>query len=859
MKKSLMNRYLSFCFSQIGYFVGKYPQHCAAASFLVFLIMGSGFVNYSIVRDVEYLFAPIDGRAKSDRESINTLFSSEETIADDLLRATSLNNSVNVIVVAKNNGFLTDDAPAKDLVQIDAIVRNVSIFYNNKFLRFRDVCVKNERNKCSENSVSALKNKLRNPDKILMRYPIQRSNVGIETYPIHFGGVSTNGSGYILNFKAFRMFYFMDFGTEEKARIAVKWEEAIIDTLSRVKFRHIDVMMATARSFDVEATGNSALSIPLMAISGPIMVLFSMASCMTFDIVSSKPLVGLAGLISPLVATAASFGLLLHCGMEYVDTNIAVAFLLIGIGMDDSFVLLASWRRTNKEDSVKKRMGETFSEAGVSISVTSFTNFACFCVGFVSPYKAVRIFCTYSAVSVLFDFIYQIFFFGALMALDGYREQHRLHSFLCYPVKRKDIENETSEMEKVKTESDKSDMAMKYLSEKLGNLLCIKIVKLVVIIGFCSIVAVSVYNMRDMKQGVEFVDAFPYSSYVTKFLNEHYRYYTDYPHPIQIVFNHSLDYSNSIVQGDVEKILQTFENAPYMGGSELSLCWIREYLSFIRNGEINYLMKDFNTSDSRGFLQGLKRVFLRIKPFSPFRKDLVWNKERNQILASRCFVMSKGVRSGSDEKFLLENVRRIADGSKHRIFVYNFWFVIYDQYLNVLAMCVQNVGVALGMLSLILLILIQDVRIVVCVALNVLCILIQTVGFMNCWKVKLDLVSVMILVMSAGFCVDFSAHVAYAYKCCQKETSEEKIKASLYAAGYPVIQGCLSTILGVVVLAFGPSYLFILFFKQILLVTVFAALNGLILLPVLLSIVDSVRVPWKKQIIVDSSFENRPI
>ncbi|XP_023239567.1 patched domain-containing protein 3-like [Centruroides sculpturatus] len=858
MKKSLIDRYLSFCFTQIGYFVGKYPQFCVAVSFLVFLIMGSGFVNYSIVRDIEYLFAPIDGRAKNERQSINTLFSSEETTQDDMLRITFFNNLVNVIVVAKNNGFLMDDAPVKDLVQIDAIVRNVSIFYNNKFLHFRDVCVKNERNKCSENSGAVLKNKLRNPDKILMRYPIERSDFGVETYPIHLGGVSTNGSGYILNFKAFRMFYFMDFGTEEKTRIAVKWEEAVIDTLSRVKFRHIDVMMASSRSFDAGATVNSKLSMPLMAISGPIMILFSMASCMTLDIVSSKPLVGLAGLVSPLVATAAAFGLLLHCGMEYVDTNIAVAFLLIGIGMDDSFVLVASWRRTNKEDSVKKRMSEAFSEAGVSISITSFTNLVCFCVGLVSPYKTVRIFCTYSAVSVLFDLIYQIFFFGALLALDGYREQHRLHSFLCYPVKRKDIENETSEIEKGKTESDKSDVAMKYVSEKLGNLLCMKIVKLVVIIMFCSIVAGSVYNMRNMKQGLEFVDAFPYSSYVTKFIKGHYRYFTDYPHPIQIVFNRSLDYSNSNVQEDVEKILQTFENAPYVG-SELSICWIREYLSFIRNDELNYLMKDFNTSDSRGFVEGLKRVFLRIKPFSPFRKDLVWNKERNQILASRCFVISKDVRSGSDEKFMLEDVRRIADGSKHRVFVYNFWFIIYDQYLNVLAMCVQNVGVALGMVSLILLILIQDVRITVCVTLNVLCILIQTVGYMNCWKVKLDLVSVMTLVMSAGFSVDFSAHVAYAYKCCQEESSEKKIKASLYAAGYPVIQGCLSTILGIVPLAFGPSYLFLLFFKQILLVMIFAALNGLILLPVLLSIADSVRIPWKKQIIVDSSVENRPI
>jgi hypothetical protein len=65
---------------------------------------------------------------------------------------------------------------------------------------------------------------------------------------------------------------------------------------------------------------------------------------------------------------------------------------------------------------------------------------------------------------------------------------------------------------------------------------------------------------------------------------------------------------------------------------------------------------------------------------------------------------------------------------------------------------------------------------------------------------------------------------------------EERIAASLYALGLPIVQGAVSTILGVVGLAFASSYLYFTFFKMIFLVIFLGALHGLILLPVLLSL-----------------------
>lgn len=109
-------------------------------------------------------------------------------------------------------------------------------------------------------------------------------------------------------------------------------------------------------------------------------------------------------------------------------------------------------------------------------------------------------------------------------------------------------------------------------------------------------------------------------------------------------------------------------------------------------------------------------------------------------------------------------------------------------------------------------------------------------GYMALWEVNLDSISMINLIMCIGFSVDFTAHICYAYMSSKAESSDEKIKESLYALGLPILQGAISTILGVIALVLAQSYIFLVFFKMIFLVIMFGALHGIFLLPVLLSL-----------------------
>ena len=110
------------------------------------------------------------------------------------------------------------------------------------------------------------------------------------------------------------------------------------------------------------------------------------------------------------------------------------------------------------------------------------------------------------------------------------------------------------------------------------------------------------------------------------------------------------------------------------------------------------------------------------------------------------------------------------------------------------------------------------------------------VGFMTLWDVCLDSISMINLIMCIGFSVDFTAHISYHFMSRVDMSPSERVSDSLYALGMPILQGAVSTIIGVLGLILAPSYIFITFFKMILLVIVLGALHGLFLLPVLLSL-----------------------
>uniref|UniRef100_A0A8C8HEF1 SSD domain-containing protein n=1 Tax=Oncorhynchus tshawytscha TaxID=74940 RepID=A0A8C8HEF1_ONCTS len=112
---------------------------------------------------------------------------------------------------------------------------------------------------------------------------------------------------------------------------------------------------------------------------------------------------------------------------------------------------------------------------------------------------------------------------------------------------------------------------------------------------------------------------------------------------------------------------------------------------------------------------------------------------------------------------------------------------------------------------------------------------VELFGMMGLIGIKLSAVPVVILIASVGIGVEFTVHVALAFLTAIGDRTRRAVLALEHMFA-PVLDGAFSTLLGVLMLA-GSEFDFIVryFFAVLAILTILGVLNGLVLLPVLLS------------------------
>lgn len=104
------------------------------------------------------------------------------------------------------------------------------------------------------------------------------------------------------------------------------------------------------------------------------------------------------------------------------------------------YIFLHSWNRSNSDLPLRERVAETLADAGPSITITSLTNFLSFAIGIGTPTPAIRVFCIYITLAVFFAYVYQVFFYTAVMAVGGMRENANLNAYVpCIKVPQRKV------------------------------------------------------------------------------------------------------------------------------------------------------------------------------------------------------------------------------------------------------------------------------------------------------------------------------------------------------------------------------------------------------------------------------------
>lgn len=190
----------------------------------------------------------------------------------------------------------------------------------------------------------------------------------------------------------------------------------------------------------------------------------------------------IAGIVAVGLAVMSAYGVCAGIGITFSPLMNVLPFLMLGIGVDDMFVIVNSFDRTPESAPMGQRVAvvspscvsprllflrrarraccsqrwkpldwvvkslklvssrhpwifheheaqfdmgllcmglQALSHAGPSITLTSLTDFAAFMIGSLTSLPALAAFCQYAAVGVVFCFILQVAFFTSILAFDA--------------------------------------------------------------------------------------------------------------------------------------------------------------------------------------------------------------------------------------------------------------------------------------------------------------------------------------------------------------------------------------------------------------------------------------------------------
>ncbi|KAI8424164.1 hypothetical protein MSG28_002754 [Choristoneura fumiferana] len=330
-----------------------------------------------------------------------------------------------------------------------------------------------------------------------------------------------------------------------------------------------------------------------------------------------------------------------------------------------------------------------------------------------------------------------------------------------------------------------------------------------------------------------------HSSY-KQYINAHEYYYPNEGHT-GMIFLGEMDYQQELT--NLHDLTRRLEKEWYIDDVET---WIDAFHGYVKS---NFGHNVYNTTAvSNDKFQTLLSRFL----FSPIGGKYQMNFKFSQpftcghpaanITASHlAFKFAK--LTGPEEhipamnhlKSLVRNVT-ISSGDGYR----SVWSKAFANWVTdeVIALEVErNVELTLLCVMVCTMVLITNLQMCFWIFMCVLLTLVNVLGFMQRWGMTVDIVCCIGLELAIGLCVDYAAHVGHTFLTITDGSRQDRALKTITSIGGAVLLGGGATLLSLSLLSMSQAYTFQTFAKIFLLVIIFGLFNGLVFLPVVLSLI----------------------
>ncbi|KAL8610616.1 hypothetical protein ACOMHN_006335 [Nucella lapillus] len=812
-----VTRAISSLFRRYGRFVGTHPVSFIIIPIIVFGGLGLGLLALDEESDLEKVYFPMNSRAIKDRQTVRDTFPDLNDVSYHPFSQSDPDNAASLIFKTKAGQSIFDLAVSTEIFAIVSGVEN--LISSGK--TFSQICAMNS-GYCVVDGKRALHNDFRS-----------MVNAGVVTYPEWSGslldsflsGVKVT-SGNLVSASVLKISF-------KLAGDAADWKKTFLDHASKLDPNTVEVTYETPESLGEELDKSTKGDIVFFSLTMTICCTYASIVTSGGNPVSTRSMLAFGGILAAGLGIVGSMGLLSVCGVQFVNICGVIPFLIIGIGVDDMFLMMSSWSESlpsKAEEQTVQRvpwiLGRTMASAGIGITITSLTDFLAFVIGTTSVFRSVINFSLYAGVAVLFCYLANLTLFSGCLAIHGRRVYSKRHFLTCLHAK----SQETLKAEgrsgchadlcggsPPRRERDDESICEKFPSRILPHMIKNPAVSIVIILLFLGYLVVSIYGTINLKQGLVLNDLVLDSSYYHKYLSFSDKYFPARI-PIGFIVTETVDYS-----GNDEVVLENLlQQAQKDGGIDSSFqrCWLTSF-------------KNSTSYNAASFMTSLQ-TFLNAN--STFKADVVMDSTKTSIMASRCFVYSEGNSDQYENSRLMQRMRELADDSSLTVFAYHSSFVAFEQFLAVLPATLQLVGCAVAVMAVVTFLFLPHPLMVLLVMLTIVMILTGIFGFLYYWNLTLSSITMIHLVMSVGFSVDFSAHVCTAYLLSEASSRQERARDAIRHAAGPILNGATSTLLGVLLLLASSSFIFQSFFKVMFLVILFGLLHAVFFLPAVLSL-----------------------
>lgn len=187
----------------------------------------------------------------------------------------------------------------------------------------------------------------------------------------------------------------------------------------------------------------------------------------------------------------------------------------------------------------------------------------------------------------------------------------------------------------------------------------------------------------------------------------------------------------------------------------------------------------------------------------------------------------------------MDTTRELVESWKDDVVVtpYSSEFISIEGFKIIKRELFMNVALSLIAVAIIVFFTVASPLTSLLITINVSFCIIEILGFMYVLGIAIDSVSVINIVLAVGLSIDYSAHIGHCFMVKGGDNKDRRVLESLADIGAAVLNGAFTTFLAVVVLLFSSSYVFVILSKQFALTVGLGVCHGLILLPVLLSLV----------------------